>query len=100
FAEATVLSCFFFFFQAEDGIRDFHVTGVQTCALPIYGLMGVYLYLIIRRAIEPEVSKGLLAMIGISVLISILDPRINLIAHLGGLVTGFLLTGILLRLKP
>src|SRR5690606_10199156 len=27
----------FFFFQAEDGIRDFHVTGVQTCALPILG---------------------------------------------------------------
>src|SRR5690606_39896364 len=25
----------FFFFQAEDGIRDFHVTGVETCALPI-----------------------------------------------------------------
>src|SRR5690606_13871919 len=28
-----ILICFFF--QAEDGIRDFHVTGVQTCALPI-----------------------------------------------------------------
>src|SRR5215510_15724967 len=28
---------FFFFFQAEDGIRDGHVTGVQTCALPILG---------------------------------------------------------------
>src|SRR3989441_3591851 len=27
--------CFFFFFQAEDGIRDKLVTGVQTCALPI-----------------------------------------------------------------
>src|SRR5438093_13091903 len=27
---------FFFFFQAEDGIRDWSVTGVQTCALPIY----------------------------------------------------------------
>src|SRR5439155_13832868 len=26
---------FFFFFEAEDGIRDGHVTGVQTCALPI-----------------------------------------------------------------
>src|SRR2546426_1451972 len=26
---------FFFFFQAEDGIRDYKVTGVQTCALPI-----------------------------------------------------------------
>src|SRR5688572_33077805 len=29
------LMCFFFFFQAEDGIRDLTVTGVQTCALPI-----------------------------------------------------------------
>src|SRR5687767_15405539 len=29
--------CFFFFFQAEDGIRDKLVTGVQTCALPISG---------------------------------------------------------------
>src|SRR6266508_4839901 len=27
---------FFFFFHAEDGIRDGHVTGVQTCALPIF----------------------------------------------------------------
>src|SRR5438270_4875975 len=30
-----VVWCFFFFFQAEDGIRDLTVTGVQTCALPI-----------------------------------------------------------------
>src|SRR5438552_8618109 len=30
-------SCRFFFFQAEDGIRDDLVTGVQTCALPISG---------------------------------------------------------------
>src|SRR2546427_6474056 len=29
---------FFFFFQAEDGIRDLTVTGVQTCALPISGV--------------------------------------------------------------
>src|SRR5688500_19966643 len=29
---------FFFFFQAEDGIRDYKVTGVQTCALPIFTL--------------------------------------------------------------
>src|SRR5207237_4557485 len=29
------LCLFFFFFQAEDGIRDSSVTGVQTCALPI-----------------------------------------------------------------
>src|SRR4051794_41435433 len=30
---------YFFFFQAEDGIRDGRVTGVQTCALPIYPRM-------------------------------------------------------------
>src|SRR2546430_5876135 len=30
-----MLMLFFFFFQAEDGIRDLTVTGVQTCALPI-----------------------------------------------------------------
>src|SRR6266511_5525750 len=33
--ERKVIDCLFFF-QAEDGIRDFHVTGVQTCALPIW----------------------------------------------------------------
>src|SRR2546426_7851762 len=32
-----VSTFFFFFFQAEDGIRDYKVTGVQTCALPICG---------------------------------------------------------------
>src|SRR5262249_59696952 len=31
-----ISSVVFFFFQAEDGIRDWSVTGVQTCALPIY----------------------------------------------------------------
>src|SRR3989475_913360 len=30
-----IILCYFFFFQAEDGIRDLTVTGVQTCALPI-----------------------------------------------------------------
>src|SRR5256885_4567435 len=30
----------FFFFQAEDGIRDYKVTGVQTCALPIFLVAG------------------------------------------------------------
>src|SRR2546430_17675906 len=31
---------YYFFFQAEDGIRDLTVTGVQTCALPISFVMG------------------------------------------------------------
>src|SRR5437867_5072307 len=33
---SDLIICFFFFFQAEDGIRDRTVTGVQTCALPIF----------------------------------------------------------------
>src|SRR5690606_40889311 len=31
---------------AEDGIRDFHVTGVQTCALPIYNVIQFYIILV------------------------------------------------------
>src|SRR6266508_4013466 len=34
-SNVVVLLTLHFFFQAEDGIRDGHVTGVQTCALPI-----------------------------------------------------------------
>src|SRR2546430_10324615 len=35
-----------FFFQAEDGIRDLTVTGVQTCALPIFalGILGLFIF--------------------------------------------------------
>src|SRR3712207_6982722 len=33
---SSLVERYFFFFQAEDGIRDIGVTGVQTCALPIY----------------------------------------------------------------
>src|SRR5437870_10762206 len=39
----------YFFFQAEDGIRDGHVTGVQTCALPISELA--------RRVIEQIMAR-------------------------------------------
>src|SRR5256885_16473796 len=35
---------FFFFFQAEDGIRDYKVTGVQTCALPISSARFVHMF--------------------------------------------------------
>src|SRR5258707_12372841 len=43
----------FFFFQAEDGIRDIGVTGVQTCALPIWSVHGEsVLFLTKRRAVR------------------------------------------------
>src|ERR1039457_7108940 len=41
-ARRCVCDCFFFFFQAEDGIRDYKVTGVQTCALPISARSGTH----------------------------------------------------------
>src|SRR5256885_12141304 len=37
---AAIVWYVFFFFQAEDGIRDYKVTGVQTCALPISAGLG------------------------------------------------------------
>src|SRR5699024_11561292 len=44
------------FFQAEDGIRDRNVTGVQTCALPIYERIGHIdqAHEVIERALEEE----------------------------------------------
>src|SRR2546426_4757098 len=65
---------FFFFFQAEDGIRDYKVTGVQTCALPIFwqnqqtgaqlmcGIAGI-LNLTEDELIREEVVRQMLAMI-------------------------------------
>src|SRR5690606_40551587 len=43
--------------QAEDGIRDFHVTGVQTCALPISAIL--YPELANASSLKPEVVAGL-----------------------------------------
>src|SRR5688500_19683655 len=48
---------YFFFFQAEDGIRDYKVTGVQTCALPIYAGLGDRVAL--RRADITELPPDL-----------------------------------------
>src|SRR5256886_3902053 len=39
FFSFSLCCLFYFFFQAEDGIRDLTVTGVQTCALPISSMM-------------------------------------------------------------
>src|SRR6266540_5929619 len=50
---AWIFFSVFFFFQAEDGIRDRDVTGVQTCALPIYVLR---LVIAAARAVTPPAA--------------------------------------------
>src|SRR5438034_6075537 len=47
---------FFFFFQAEDGIRDHCVTGVQTCALPISLTKEMFLNHLYGGMDEPELK--------------------------------------------
>src|SRR5438445_6300772 len=50
----------FFFFQAEDGIRDIGVTGVQTCALPIFVGSGIFMnpYVVARQVRTPALILG------------------------------------------
>src|SRR5206468_9786715 len=58
---------FFFFFQAEDGIRDLIVTGVQTCALPIYSII-TQRHANDRRSAAQAILEGQATVAQISVL--------------------------------
>src|SRR5207245_3751098 len=58
---------FFFFFQAEDGIRDATVTGVQTCALPISIIYGALMALV-QRDMKLLVSYSSVSHMGFIVL--------------------------------
>src|SRR2546429_5186900 len=51
-------ACCYFFFQAEDGIRDVAVTGVQTCALPILGVIWSLASIAIFEGFRQRCAKG------------------------------------------
>src|SRR5256884_813198 len=55
----VLVVCCFFFFQAEDGIRDVAVTGVQTCALPIF------LLFLVCAATIPALAQSTASLTGI-----------------------------------
>src|SRR3712207_7010828 len=68
----------FFFFQAEDGIRDIGVTGVQTCALPIFPAVPLHSWLLDVYVSSPTstnvVLSGVLPKLGTYGLIRIAIP--------------------------
>src|SRR5256885_5868308 len=55
---SCVIGFFFFFFQAEDGIRDYKVTGVQTCALPIWLALQTGAAVIVARCERLSWGRG------------------------------------------
>lgn len=65
----------------------------------VYGLFGAYLFLILFRkgTLDPQSKKTIQTILVIGVIYSLLMANINLYAHLGGLVGGLLLFGLLLK---
>src|SRR5690606_40090723 len=59
--------------QADDGIRDFHVTGVQTCALPIWYVARPFLY----TGMWYGLAGGLLAWIALTVVLWALSTPVQ-----------------------
>src|SRR5690606_40244920 len=66
----------FFFFQAEDGIRAFHVTGVQTCALPIFAAWNIVPRLI-EQAQHPVRAMGETAELASGATLRVSDPDVR-----------------------
>src|SRR5690606_40729989 len=74
----------YFFFQAEDGIRGFHVTGVQTCALPIF--VGDHVIEQLEQLAEPFRGKRFVHVNSTRVgggVAEILDKMVPLMRELG-----------------
>src|SRR2546427_7981018 len=83
--EYDLRSHFFFFFQAEDGIRDLTVTGVQTCALPIWiaapPLLGAReVYVDVRDARQPT-ERGVDRPRELLQHLRLVGPRAHVQAH-------------------
>src|SRR5690606_39749799 len=84
-----------FFFQAEDGIRAFHVTVVQTCALPIYWIAFVLV-------VVGGLNWGLVGLFELDVVASLFgdDSLVSRAVYLlVGLATVYLLTSMLIPRK-
>src|SRR6266403_5930632 len=86
---------YFFFFQAEDGIRDLYVTGVQTCALPIFEAAaalaekGVEVTVIDPRTTSPLDEETILESVGTTGRLLVVDesnPRCSVASEIAAVV--------------
>src|SRR5437867_233560 len=80
--EYTSIVFFFFFFQAEDGIRDRTVTGVQTCALPIR---------VVSDILESNGSSSMATVCGAS--LALMDAGVPIKSHVAGIAMGLVKEG-------
>ena len=78
-----------FFFPAEDGIRDYDVTGVQTCALPIYAMAKIRfwgrnasIYTILTTRVIPDIA--------LVVPFFLVIKNLGLLDHVGSLIITYL----------
>src|SRR5438874_12634815 len=73
-----------FFFQAEDGIRDLYVTGVQTCALPISTLLATRAPVVVCPAMHTEMWEHAAVQDNITLLrergVEVVDPSVGRLA--------------------
>src|SRR5256886_3448877 len=71
------MQSFFFFFQAEDGIRDLTVTGVQTCALPILEgpIIGTVVFFVLRQTLADLGSLYLLMLGAVAIAVMLFAPK-------------------------
>lgn len=82
---ANLVSCFVEFIT-----QDYHVSYGASGA--VYGLIGMLLYLVIRRAADIKISlTSMLFMVVFCIYSSFTEKNINVAAHIGGLISGFLL---------
>src|SRR5205809_1516237 len=75
----SMIDPLFFFFQAEDGIRDVAVTGVQTCALPIYSVVNGFS----RRYEAPAFSAALSRCVSAKAVTSTTGARTSSLRKIG-----------------
>ncbi len=67
----------------------------------LFGLFGAFLYLVVRhpQVVTPEGKRSILQLLGINLALTFFVPSISITAHLGGLIMGFLLSFVFIKIN-